>query len=420
MKTRSLQSVFLLLLVGIIWTHFSSCLKSTCEQTVYRKTFVPVYMTLAELQASIKSLPPAPMEQTGKIYYKHPYLFVNEINKGIHVIDNTNPASPQRIGFINIPGNLDMAIKGETLYADCFNDLIAIDISNINDIREVYRISNMFPPRCYEANTYDPAKGYVVDWVEVDTAIKYNCNEYSEIEFMTYGTQLDGGTGEFISGINAPGTGIAGSTTRFALDDDYLYCLNDDSLGIVNVSVPQTPVQGYARFIDKDIQTIFTYAQYLFIGASNGVFIYDNTSPDNPVFVSEFTHARVCDPVVVSDDIAYSTLRGGSDCSGYENQLDIIDVSQVENPRLIKSYTLTSPWGLGIDGDYLFICDGPEGVKMYDASDAQNLVLLQTVALEDPIDVIPVDGLLFVVTKDNYYEFDYSSGALQQLSTIRR
>ena len=37
---------------------------------------------------------------------------------------------PKNISFINIPGNEDMAIKGNTLYADAYGDLVTFDITN--------------------------------------------------------------------------------------------------------------------------------------------------------------------------------------------------------------------------------------------------------------------------------------------------
>ena len=58
------------------------------------------------------------------------YIFLNEVNKGVHIIDNSNPAKPSIKAFINIPGNVDIAVKGSTLYADLFADLVVVDISN--------------------------------------------------------------------------------------------------------------------------------------------------------------------------------------------------------------------------------------------------------------------------------------------------
>ena len=39
------------------------------------------------------------------------------------------------------------------------------------------------------------------------------------------------------------------------------------------------------------------------------MFIYDNTNPQAPYFLSRFQHAEACDPVFVEGDYAYVTLR---------------------------------------------------------------------------------------------------------------
>ena len=41
-------------------------------------------------------------------------IFVSERYRGIHVIDNSDPESPQDIAFIRVPGNIDIAMKGES------------------------------------------------------------------------------------------------------------------------------------------------------------------------------------------------------------------------------------------------------------------------------------------------------------------
>ena len=73
---------------------------------------------------------PVEIDTTGKIYVKDNYIYINELYDGIHVINDTNPSSPQRIAFIPIPGDVDIAIKDTTLYADSYVDLVTIDISN--------------------------------------------------------------------------------------------------------------------------------------------------------------------------------------------------------------------------------------------------------------------------------------------------
>lgn len=73
---------------------------------------------------------PKGLTSPGKIFYYNGYLFVNEMNSGIHVIDNRNPENPINVGFMDIPGNLDMAVHGDVLYVDSYLDLVAINITN--------------------------------------------------------------------------------------------------------------------------------------------------------------------------------------------------------------------------------------------------------------------------------------------------
>lgn len=57
-------------------------------------------------------------------------MYINERFEGIHVIDNRDPSSPQNVAFLDIPGNIDLAVNGDALYADSYVDLVTIDISN--------------------------------------------------------------------------------------------------------------------------------------------------------------------------------------------------------------------------------------------------------------------------------------------------
>ncbi len=101
-----------------------------CEGTYTYKVYEPVYKSRAEIIASIQAQPAKALKKTGKIYAVEPYILVNELNEGIHVIDNSNPRAPQNISFIAIPGNVDMAVRSNVLYADAASDLVTLDFSN--------------------------------------------------------------------------------------------------------------------------------------------------------------------------------------------------------------------------------------------------------------------------------------------------
>ncbi|KAK4305810.1 hypothetical protein Pmani_022331 [Petrolisthes manimaculis] len=139
--------------------------------------------------------------------------------------------------------------------------------------------------------------------------------------------------------------------------------------------------------------------------------------------LSEFTHLRSCDPVVTDGEYAYVTLREGIACANSSNQLDVLDVSTLTNPILVKSYPMTSPAGLGIDGNTLFICDGTSGLKVFDVADKLEIDnnLLDQVTDFIPVDVIPIraEKRLIVTAEEGLYQFDYQDPEnLELLSDI--
>lgn len=134
-------------------------------------TYRPVYATYTDVR-TIKTLPPQPLKNVGKIYVKDNYLFVSKPDSGLHVFDNTNPKAPIALSFIRILGNKDIAIKDSILYADNLTDLVALNIADPTNIRVVNRLENIFPnyPSSYPAFTGirfecpDPARGPVISW----------------------------------------------------------------------------------------------------------------------------------------------------------------------------------------------------------------------------------------------------------------
>lgn len=127
----------------------------------------------------IRSLDPRPVNKLGKIYYKDSTIYVAEAGWGIHVIDNRDPYNPVRTRFLQIPGCRDVAIRGKILYADNVTDLVAIDISDLQNISVLSRTEGLYPqldqlaPESYEGffECVDPSQGAVVAW---ETAILDN------------------------------------------------------------------------------------------------------------------------------------------------------------------------------------------------------------------------------------------------------
>lgn len=129
-----------------------------------------IYMSYEELRSAVYLDEPQPIGKRGKIYLYQNYIFLNEPNKGVHIIDNSDPTSPEQMSFINVPGNVDIAMKDGILYLDSFIDLVAIDISKPGMFRVTKRLENVFEYDAYQAIdeedifylNYDVSKGVVI------------------------------------------------------------------------------------------------------------------------------------------------------------------------------------------------------------------------------------------------------------------
>jgi hypothetical protein len=380
----------------------TSCDKENCKHTY--TLYTPVYHTLAEVRANIKSNPPKQVKKPGKIYIYGNYIFLNELNEGIHVIDNSQPASPKNIAFINIPGNIDLAVLGNTLYADSYSDLAALDISNPLKVTAKKFLDNIYPLQNgyymnYRSNNPDSIK-VITAWLTRDTTI--SCEQYNYLQ-RNYFLTSDRSASQSLA------TGAGGSMARFAILNNYLYTVSRNDLSVFDISTPQDPSFASKKSLDNwTIETIYPFKNKLFIGSATGMYIYDVSSPGSPVKQAQFTHARSCDPVIADDNYAWVTLRSGTSCAGNSNQLDVINIGSITNPFLIKSYNLTNPYGLSKDGNLLFVCDGKDGLKVYDATDPANLKLIKRITDMETYDVIALNNRALVVAKEALYQFDYS------------
>jgi len=423
-KSLSLTLYFL----TILFFPFTACLKDKC--TSHYSYWLPVYKTSDEVRANIKNNTPREIERPGKIYIRGNYIFLNELDKGIHIIDNTNPSAPVRISFIDIPGNLDIAVKGNTLYADFYTDLVTIDITDPKNTVVQKFTDNVFPIRSWGNGFIPDANNIITDWVRRDTTVETYCGggggffsglfgglKRSEV-FMAMGnTGVNGSSGAMASG-SSP-FGVGGSMARFTIVNNHLYAVSNSSLNVISIANAANPVLSNTINMGWGIETIYPFSNRLFIGSTSGMFIYDISNPALPLQAGSFSHARSCDPVVADNNYAYITLRSGNACQGYTNQLDVVDISDLNNASLLKTYPMTNPHGLSIDGNTLIICDGADGLKFYNASGKSNLKLQKTIMGLEPYDVIAYNGWALVVAKNGLYQFMYTQdGIVTQLSKL--
>jgi hypothetical protein len=270
--------IMFVLIIGLV-----SCNK---DENVYRyEAMVPVYMDFETFRQPPKAKSARDIQQAGKIYFKDQYIFVNEVNEGIHIIDNANPSFPKKIGFYEITGNVDMAIRGNILFADSYIDLIALDISDLLNPVEVSRIENAFPEVLpmpldrelpYAWHQIDRSKGVIVGW-EIETIEVKEGYGWWGGGFWRFGPTMDFA--------NAPesAAGIAGSMARFMLNEHYLHSIAQPFvLKTIDVSNAANMIQTDSINSWREMETLFRYDGHLFVGTTTGMVVYSLENPSNP------------------------------------------------------------------------------------------------------------------------------------------
>ena len=185
---------------------------------------------------------------------------------------------------------------------------------------------------------------------------------------------------------------------------------------VFNVTSGDNPVDESTIDLGWNIETIFPYKNNLFIGSQSGMFVYNIDNPAQPQYMSSVSHITTCDPVVANDTYAFVTLRSTDNnnnwCGNtFTNQLDVIDITDVTNAKLLYEFNMTSPYGLGLDGNTLFVTEGDNGLKVFDITDVSKIDenMIQHLTGFNAYDVIPNKGTLILTGNDGLYQFDYTN-----------
>jgi len=374
---------------------------------------------------------PVPIENSGKIYAYKNYVFVNDVNRGFHVLDNSNPEAPQNILFIKLEGNYDISIKDDRLFADSYGDLVVLDISDIENIKMIQRMENAIYQQfwCtvgwdvawpeadfFDYSDFDASTEALIGW-EVKTE-RMLVSEFESRFAPTLESDASFSTNSADAASAGTNTGQGGSLARFKIVKNYLYAVEWSSISVFDISDLDNPKTLEDVYTNGAIETIYNQGDILFLGGTQGMYIYDISEPSKPTFVSEFIHGTACDPVVVDGDYAYVTLRGGNSCGNTESGLYIVDVSDLAKPELRKFYEMDEPFGLGFKQEKLFVCDGASGLKVYDKSDVDNLKLLNHFEDIVTFDVIPLQNSLLMIGDKVLYQYEYLDDDIRLLSSF--
>src|SRR6186713_3176602 len=219
------------------------------------------------------------------------------------------------------------------------------------------------------------------------------------------------------AGNGAASAGAGGSTARFTIAGNYLYVVDNVSLKAFDISSNSTPVYKSKTEIGINIETIFPYQDKLFIGSSSTMYIYSLSDPSRPTQLgkAEYTIRMSCDPVVARDSVAYATLRSTGRCGGSQSTLVAYNIKNISSPILMNTVFLTTPYGLGIKNNSLYVCDGQNGIRVFNITNAYDPVRVSEIRASNTTfyDVIPYANILIAQVNDGFILYDIGTNPMQ-------
>lgn len=148
-----------LLLVGCVGTE---------DDFLAAQNYEAVILNRNAFENSVQALPPQSIIKSGKIYVKDQFLFINEVNKGFHVFNYSNPQNPEPVGFIQILGATDLAVRNNTIYINQAVDLVTLNYNaGTNSITVTKRNRDVFPQKVSPSGEYGIINNgeIIIDWV---------------------------------------------------------------------------------------------------------------------------------------------------------------------------------------------------------------------------------------------------------------
>jgi len=403
----------------------TSCVKTEGK---IKLTYTKAKATYGDLD-SLRALPllrvQQPVENPTNFYIGEDYILVGEQNKGIHIFDNIDMSNPQRVSFINIPYNKEYYVKGDILYAESLYDVVKIDISDVYNPQLLSRAENVFWTPLEDDN-----QRQLIGFEYVTATDEFEIGSPEAKAIKKQGRIHVDFQENIIPESNVPAsfTGSYGTTkgtvTRMAAEYDHLYIISDDKLFVLNDMNDLEKVR--EKNIENNSETIYAEFGRLYIGSTSSMRIYDVMNPSNPSYVSELSHTESCDPVLPTGEIAYYTLRANENegCNALgENTLNVVDLSNEQEPQVLTSIEMNSPYGLGRAGNYLMVGDGAHGIAVFDIQYPEYPVLVNQITGVTAYDVIPHPHKPNVIVSTNemgiqQFEVDWNTLTFTPVSQI--
>ncbi len=393
-----------LLIVSLVFFTFSCGDFGTTTVTYTKGT--AVYGDLESLRQTALISGPQSIVDAGKIFISNEHLFIGEERLGIHILENSDPENPTPLLFLNIPGNREFYVEGNHLFAESIYDMLKIDISDITqpflDTRIEFALGEQLSNNRGEA-VIDFEFETVTEEMDIDNDFYRELWANDLTVYYHFDMNLIPQSA-VPSSFASNSDGAIGTVNRIAYSQDHVYVISKSKMSVFDNSVGFESV--FSESIGWGMETIYPRGSKLYVGTRQSMEVYNAENPALPEWESSFWHPTSCDPVFpVTEEIAYVTLRTDefSNCGGDVNTLLVLNISNSDFIREIQQFEMESPFGMTLIEDKLYVGEGENGLKIFDATDKSNLRLQKwdqnvtaydVIAHPDRIDLVLISGPL--------------------------
>lgn len=212
----------------------------------------------------------------------------------------------------------------------------------------------------------------------------------------------------------------------FIVQNNHLITIESTFAKVYSLTDSTKPLleQTYSSTDDLELETLYEYkANMLMIGTKEGTYFKDHSTPGELGEITFSTLFTSCDSFVTQGNYLYMALRSDQACSSTnnskgDNQLLVYNILKVDQPVLVKSIDIDSPYGLGINGTELFVCYD-QGTLEFDLTTPTLPVQVgdysqqcnDIIAAEDPMVLSNDDGISLT---------EYANPGLTELAIIRK
>ncbi len=185
--------------------------------------------------------------------------------------------------------------------------------------------------------------------------------------------------------------------SKMVVQGNFAYIAGGDNAGVsvVDISNPGTPVlrQTFTTGVPTDAKGMYISGKYLFVaygGATDSVYVYNVSDPDNIDIVSDFgAFAGDVISVSVQGNFAYITEAGNDD-------LHIYDITGITNPVSTGTVALgvLDPTALAVKESYAYTADADD-IRIIDISSSTSPTVLTSISAENNQSLFIADNYLY-------------------------